>query len=88
MARLKPPFVLSVQGDVVRQLSRIGKPVGPLPFLDAEATVWVLEGGVPSKKIHEFRADLPGSQGCPLRATSSGIDRGIARFGKHLPKKR
>jgi len=50
VARLKPPFVLSVQGDVVRQLSRIGKPVGPLPSLDAEATLWALEAGKPKKK--------------------------------------
>jgi hypothetical protein len=50
VARLKSPFILSVQGDVVRQLARVGKPVGPLPSLDAEATIWAEEGGKPIKK--------------------------------------
>lgn len=49
-SRLKAPFVLAVQNEVLGKLSRIGKPVSPLPFLTVGATVWMLEGGVPVRK--------------------------------------
>jgi len=50
VTRLKPPFILAVQGNTLRQLSRVGKPVGPLPFVDTEAAIWVVEDGTPIKK--------------------------------------
>lgn len=52
MSRLKAPFVLAVQNELLGKLSRIGKPVSPLPFVSVNATVWVTEGNSPVRKTN------------------------------------